>query len=158
VNLAVLQLDPGRLCVRGQGTERNLRHDLVFFEDVLAQDIGAGADEIIVERNLALSLRPGDFRFRIEGQQGSRRVRWVDDVAELAADYGVVAVVAGDRETEIATFLVAVELVAAEEPAPRALIDIAAHGAEVADEGRCDRLRGVYQQGPAAPQFGGVDD
>ena len=58
----------------------------------------------------------------------------MDDVAELAADDRVVAVVAGDGVAEVATFLVAVEVLAAEVPAAWPLVDVAAEGPEVTDE------------------------
>ena len=58
----------------------------------------------------------------------------MDDVAQLTADNGVVAIVAGDGEAEVTTFLVAIEAFASEEPTPRALIDVAAERAEIADQ------------------------
>src|SRR5436190_1513247 len=50
----------------------------------------------------------------------------MDDVAQLAADDRVVAIVTGDRVAEVASLLVAGEVFAAEEPAPRPLVDVAA--------------------------------
>ena len=94
--------------------------------------------------------RPGDRRRRVQRQQRGGRIRRMDDVAQLAADDRVVAIVTGDGVAEVAALLVAVEVLAAEEPAPRPLVDVAAQRAEVADQRRGDAQRGLRQQREAA--------
>src|SRR5213594_4151752 len=82
----------------------------------------------------------------------------MDDVAELATDDRVVAVVTCDGVAEVATLLVAVEVLTAEEPAARPLVDVAADRAEVADERRRDREGRVAEQAELARDGLVVDD
>ena len=90
--------------------------------------------EVIVEGDGARATRTGDRGLSIQGEQCCSGVRGVDDVAQLPADDRVIAIVAGDGVAEVATFLVAVEILTSIEPAPRPLIDVAAQRAEVADQ------------------------
>src|SRR6266581_412205 len=82
----------------------------------------------------------------------------MDDVTQLTTDDGVVRVIAGDGVAEVAALLVAVEIFAAEEPAPRPLVDIATQGAEVADQGRSNGFCRLRQQRNRFLYVGGVDD
>src|SRR5437879_8516496 len=68
------------------------------------------------------------------------------DGAQLATNDGVVSFIAGDGVAEVATLLVAIEIFAAEEPAPRPLIDVATQRAKVADQRRSNRLRRLGQE------------
>ena len=70
----------------------------------------------------------------------------MNDVAQLAAYHGVIAVVARYSEAEVAALLVAVEAFTSEEPAPWPLVEVAAQSAEVADQRRSDRQRCLRQQ------------
>src|SRR2546427_778522 len=129
-------------------------HELVWLEDVLAQDVLARPDEVVVERDVPVAADAGDLRLRVEGEERDRRVRGMDDVAELATDDRVVAVVAGDGVAEVAALLVAVEILAAEEPAARPLVDVAAQCAEIPDERRGDALGGLREQREPLAQLG----
>src|SRR5579884_2277899 len=70
----------------------------------------------------------------------------------------MVGVLAGDGEAEVAALLVAVELGVAEVPAARALVDVAADGADLADVGRGNGAGRLRQGGVVLPdRRGGLD-
>ena len=106
----------------------------------------------------ALAAGSGDLRLGVQRQQRRRRIRRMDDVAQLAADDRVVAIVAGDGVAEVAALLVASEILAAEEPAARPLVDVAAQRAEVADQRRGDAQRGLDEQRELLLQLFALDD
>ena len=114
--------------------------------------------EVLVEGHRAVSARAGDFGLRIERQERRGGIRWMDDVAQLAADDRVVAIVAGDRVAEVATLLVASEVLTAEEPAAWPLVDVAAQRAEVADQRRSHAQRRLSQQRKRLLQIFVLDD
>ena len=87
-----------------------MRDELVLLENVLAEHVLARADEVAVERDLTVTADTRDLGFRVEREERGRRVRRMDDVAELAADDRVVTVVTGNGVAEVATLLVAVEV------------------------------------------------
>src|SRR5262249_9225064 len=141
VDLAVLELRPRHArpsSGRGYG---NLHHQLVGLQNILPEDVLARPNEVRIERHVARARGAGNLCHSIQRQQRGGRIRRMNDVAQLATYDGVVRVLTGDREAEVAALLVASEVLASEEPAPRPLIDVSAQRAEVADQRRRYRRR-----------------
>src|SRR5438094_4943232 len=122
----MLQLHPGLLRVGRGRRDKHFHHYFVPLEHVLAQHVLARADEVIVERDGSFAVRSRDLGLRIERKQSRRRVGWVNDVTQFAADDRVKTVISGYGKTGGSTFFVAVEIRPAKEPAARALVDIPA--------------------------------
>src|SRR5205085_1658299 len=106
-----------------------VRQELVRLEDVLLLHIHPRQREELGRRHDSLALGPdnpeaGPIREHRHGQ-----ARGMHDEARAAAENGVELVLARDREAGGASLLQAVELLVAEIPAARTLIEIAADGA-----------------------------
>src|SRR5207249_5432283 len=158
VDLPVLELRPSELGAAGRIRDGHMGHEFVRLEDVLAEDIHTWAGEVVVERDGPLSAGARDLRRRVEREERGGCVRGVNDVAKLPADDRVVAVVTGHGVAEVATLLVAVEVLTTEEPAARPLVDVSAERPEVADERRRHAERRVGEHGQLRYEVLVVDD
>src|SRR5207245_10699881 len=110
VHLPVLELGPAEFRAGRRVRDLDMRYELVFLEDGLAEDILARPDEVAVERHVAIPADTGDLRFGVEREERGGGVGRVDDVAELTADDRVVTVVARHGVAEVATLLVRAEV------------------------------------------------
>src|SRR6266516_3554628 len=158
VDLAILELRPSELGAAGRIRNGHVGHEFIRLEDVLAEHVHTWAGEVVVERDCPLPAGTRDLRRGIEREERGGGVRGVNDVAELSADDRGVAVVTGHGVAEVATLLVAVEVLTTEEPAARTLVDVSAERPEVADERRRHAERRVGEHGQLRCEVLVVDD
>src|SRR6266487_2872194 len=130
-------------CARGG--KDDVGQQVLVLQHVLLQYIRHGRHrEVIGGGDFALTLRPEHAELRAVRNEGHRQARWVDDVARtVVAEDRVVLVFAADGEAARAAFLETDELLVAEVPAARPLVDVAADGPLIANLRRPDFSRRV---------------
>src|SRR5205085_1456955 len=129
--------------------DRDLGHDLVRQEDVLAKQTLGRENEELVHRDDPIPFRAGDGYARVQRHQGRCTVGRMDDIGRSTTQYGVILVLTIHGVALCAALLQAEHMLVAIVPATWPLAEVAADRTYIADLRRSDNERRVRESGVA---------
>src|SRR5258705_13912866 len=119
----------------------DLGNDVVILQNIFAPNASFRRQrEKLIERNRPRACGPGNRNTSAQRHQHRRQVRWMNNIRWTTTENGVVLVLSFCSVTLRATLFQTHDFFQPEIPATWTLAEIAAHGAQVANLWRSDRV------------------